>query len=181
MPLWDAIFRGPRSACLQDGIVVRPITATAANPVIRCRCGMPVSLSFCRRSFPCWKVPGETAFRRHLLEFVISWSASEVAPGGPASVSYGEGAGQIAVSPSPSRIRYQLVCDRGGSRWPGTGFLRRRCRSNRCFAVTFSVVGVLTGLEAVCRRLVLLWLLYFGMVDQIRMAVGMGEEVGLEG
>ena len=55
MPLWDAIFRGPRSACLQDGIVVRPITATAANPVIRCRCGMPVSLSFCRRSFPCWK------------------------------------------------------------------------------------------------------------------------------
>ena len=43
------------------------------------------------------------------------------------------------------------------------------------------VVGVLTGLEAVCRRLVLLWLLYFGMVDQIRMAVGMGEEMGLEG
>ncbi len=71
---------------------------------------MPVSLSFCRRSFPCWKVPGETAFLHHL---------------------------------------------------PG--------------------VGVLTGLEAVCRRLVLLWLLYFGMVDQIRMAVGMGEEMGLEG
>ena len=49
------------------------------------------------------------------------------------------------------------------------------------FTVTFLVVGVLTGLEAVCRRLVLLWLLYFGMVDQIRMAVGMGEEMGLEG
>ena len=47
------------------------------------------------------------------------------------------------------------------------------------FAVTFSVVGVLTGLEAVCRRLVLLWLLYFGMVDQIRIAVGMGEEMEL--
>ena len=28
---------------------------------------------------------------------------------------------------------------------------------------------------------VLLYLLYFRMVDQIRMAVGMGEEVGLEG
>ena len=49
------------------------------------------------------------------------------------------------------------------------------------FTGTFSVVGVLTGLEAVCRRLVMLWLLYFGMVDQILMAVGMGEEVGLEG
>ena len=77
VPLWDAIFRRTRSACLQDGIVVRPITATAANPVIRCRCGMPVSLSFCRRSFPCWKVPGEAALRRHLLEFVISRPASE--------------------------------------------------------------------------------------------------------
>ena len=49
------------------------------------------------------------------------------------------------------------------------------------FTVTFLVVGVLTGLEAVCRRLVLLCLLYFGMVDQMRMAVGMGEEAGLEG
>ena len=94
--------------------------------------------------FPAEKVPANVALHRHLLEFVISWSASEVAPGGPASVPCGEGAGQIA-------------------------------------AVTFSVVGVLTGLEAVCRRLVLLWLLYFGMVDQIRMAVGMGEEMGLEG
>ena len=183
VPLRDAIFRRPRSACLQDGIVVCPITATAANPVIRCRCGMPVSLSFCRRSFPCWKVPGETAFRRHLvvgcpflcpsadapfragrcrvkrlfavtfsnslsagprqrwllvalhrfpaekvpanvalhrhlLEFVISWSASEVAPGGPAPVSCGEGDGQIAVPPSPSRIRYQPTCLRGLSRCP---------------------------------------------------------------
>ena len=48
------------------------------------------------------------------------------------------------------------------------------------FTVTFLVVGVLT-VEAVCRRLVLLWLLYFGMVDQIRMAVGMGEGMGVEG
>ena len=46
---------------------------------------------------------------------------------------------------------------------------------------TFSVLGVLTGLKAVCRRLVLLWLLYFRMPDQIRMAVGMGEEMGFEG
>ena len=170
--------------CAQFIFVLLPArseTATAANPVIRCRCGMPVSLSFCRRSFPCWKVPGETAFRRHLLEFVISWSASEVAPGGPASVPCGEGAGQIAVPPSPSRIRYQRIRDRGGSRWPGTGFLRRRSRQMWLFTVTFLVVGVLTGLEAVCRRLVLLWLLYFGMVDQIRMAVGMGEEMGVEG
>ena len=28
---------------------------TAANSVIRCRCGMPVYMSLCRRSFPCWK------------------------------------------------------------------------------------------------------------------------------
>ena len=127
--------------CAQFIFVLLPArseTATAANPVIRCRCGMPVSLSFCRRSFPCWKVPGETAFRRHLLEFAISWSASEVAPGGPAPVSCGEGAGQIAVSPSPSRIRYQLVRVRGGSRWPGIGFLRRRCRQMWLYAGTFS-------------------------------------------
>ena len=83
-----------------------PYTATAANYVIRCRCGMPVSPSFCRRSFPRWKVPGETAFCHHLLIFVISGSASEVALGGPAPVPCGEGAGQIAVSPSPSRITF---------------------------------------------------------------------------
>ncbi len=41
--------------------------------------------------------------------------------------------------------------------------------------------GSADGLEAVCRRLVLLWLLYFRMPDQIRMAVGMGEEMGFEG
>ena len=105
-----------------------------------------------RRSFPRWKVPVEMAFCHHLLIFVIIGSASEVALGGPAPVPCGEGDGQIAVPPSPSRIRYQLVCDRGGSWWPCTGFLRRRCRSNRCSAVTFSVGGVLTGLEAVCWR-----------------------------
>ena len=49
------------------------------------------------------------------------------------------------------------------------------------FTVTFLVMSVLTGLEAVCWRLVLLYLLYSGMMDLIRMAVGMGEEVGLEG
>ena len=127
--------------CAQFIFVLLPArseTATAANPVIRCRCVMPVSLSFCRRSFPCWKVPGETAFRRHLLEFVISWSATEVALGGPASVSCGEGADKCGFSPSPSRIRYQLVRDRGGSWWPGIGFLRRRCRQMWLFAVTFS-------------------------------------------
>ena len=41
--------------------------------------------------------------------------------------------------------------------------------------------GCADGIEAVAGRPVLLYLLYFVMVDQIRMAVGMGEEVGLEG
>ena len=45
--------------------------------------------------------------------------------------------------------------------------LPKRCRLMWLFTVTFLVVGVLTGLEVVCRRLVLLWLLYFGMVDQM--------------
>ena len=127
--------------CAQFIFVLLPArseTATAANPVIRCRCGMPVSLSFCRRSFPCWKVPGETALRRHLLRFVISRPVPKGSLAGLVRETHPEGAGQIAVPPSPSRIRYQLLCVRCGSWWPCTGFLRRRCRSNRCFAGTFS-------------------------------------------
>lgn len=81
----------------------------------------------------------------------------------------------------PAHFRYQRIRVRGGSWSPGIGFLRRRSRQMLLFTVTFLVMGVLTGLEAVCWRLVLLYLLYSGMVDQIRMAVGMGEEVGLEG
>ena len=110
VPLWCAIFRRTLSACLLDGIVVRPFTATAAaclldgivvrpfaataaKPVIRCRCGKPAPASFSLRSFPRWKVPVEMAFCHHLLIFVISGSASEVALGDPAPVSCGEGAG----------------------------------------------------------------------------------------
>ena len=93
VPLWSVIFRRPRSACLLDGIVVRPFAATAAKPVIRCRCGKPAPASFCLRSFPRWKVPVEMAFCHYLLIFVISGSASEVALGDPAPVSCGEGAG----------------------------------------------------------------------------------------
>ena len=152
--------------CTQFIFVLLPArseTATAANPVIRCRCGMPFSaapvqhafrtalsfaplpqrqqipqfgavaaslllrpsacgpfragryrlkwhfattfsfslsadprqrwLSVARHRFPAEKVPVKSLFRRHLLEFVISWSATEVALGGPAPVSCGEGAG----------------------------------------------------------------------------------------
>ena len=62
VPLWSAIFHRILSACLLDGIVVRPFAATAAKPVIRCRCGASFSL----RSFPRWKVPVEMAFCHHL-------------------------------------------------------------------------------------------------------------------
>ena len=113
LPLRYVISRLTLSACLLDGIVVRPFTATAAKPVIRCRCGKPAPASFSLRSFPRWKVPVEMAFCHHLLIFVISGSASEVALGGPAPVPCGEGDGQIAVPPSPSRIRYQPTCLRG--------------------------------------------------------------------
>ena len=61
-------------------------------------------LSVARHRFPAEKVTVKSLFRRHLLEFVISWCATEVALGGPAPVSCGEGAGQIAVPPSPSRL-----------------------------------------------------------------------------
>ena len=143
VPLWSVIFHRILSACLLDGIVVRPFAATAAKPVIRCRCGKPAPASFCLRSFPRWKVPVEMAFCHHLLIFVISGSASEVALGGPASVCCGEGAGQIAVSPSPSRIRYKWTCPRGLSRSPmqdsrseGAGRNRLSPPPSRCGSVS---------------------------------------------
>ncbi len=51
VPLWSAIFRRTLSACLLDGIVVRPFTATAANSVIRCRCGVPFSAAPFQHAF----------------------------------------------------------------------------------------------------------------------------------
>ena len=50
------------------------------------------------------KVPGETAFLHHLLEFVISRPTPEAFLIGPALCSLPEGADESAVCPSPSRF-----------------------------------------------------------------------------
>ena len=50
------------------------------------------------------KVPVETAFLHHLLEFVISGPASEASLASPAREPHPEGAGESAVCPSPSRL-----------------------------------------------------------------------------
>ena len=84
------------------------------------------------------KVPGETTFLHHLLDFVITRPAPEVLPGGPAPFFLPEGADQRAVLPSPSRFRYERTCLRGLSRQPCSFFLPRRCRPKRSFSVTFS-------------------------------------------
>ena len=99
----------------------RSETITAANPVIRCRCGMPAPTSFCQWSFPRRKVTVKSHFCRHLLEFVISRPASEVILGSPVSVSCREGADQNSISPAPSRFRYKPTCLRGLSRHPCPG------------------------------------------------------------
>ena len=87
---------------------------------------------------PIRKVPGQTAFLHHLLDFVITRPAPEVLPGGPAPFFLPEGADQRAVLPSPSRFRYERTCLRGLSRQPCSFFLPRRCRPKRSFSVTFS-------------------------------------------
>ena len=51
-----------------------------------------------------WKVPGETAFLHHLLEFVISGPVPEASLAGHAREPHPEGAGESAVCPSPSRF-----------------------------------------------------------------------------
>ena len=48
------------------------------------------------------KVPGETAFLHHLLEFVIGRPAPGVSLASPAREPHPEGAGESAVCPSPS-------------------------------------------------------------------------------
>ena len=52
------------------------------------------------------KVPGETAFLHHLLEFVIGRPAPDVSLASPAREPHPEGAGRNGLSPPPSRIRY---------------------------------------------------------------------------
>ena len=72
---------------------LRPVSTTAAFPAIRCRCGTTL-----------WKVPTETAFLHHLLEFVISGPVPEASLAGHAREPHPEGAGESAVCPSPSRF-----------------------------------------------------------------------------
>ena len=85
-----------------------------------------------------WKVPGETAFLHHLLEFVISGPAPEASLAGPAREPLPEGAGESAVYPSPSRIRYKRTCPRSVPRRPCPGTPSGRCRRKCRLPVTFS-------------------------------------------
>ena len=94
----------------------------------------PVSL----RRFSHRKVPGETAFLRHLLGFVMCQPASEKALGGPASIPCREGADRCDFSPSPSRFRYVSTHVRVDSWRPCVDSLSGRCRQMRLFSVTFS-------------------------------------------
>ena len=58
---------------------------------------------------PIRKVPGQTAFRRHLLDFVISRPASGTSLAGPAHENHPESAGSNGLSPSPSGYRYKPI------------------------------------------------------------------------
>ena len=95
----------------------------------------PVSL----RPFSHWKVPGETAFLHHLLDFVMNLSASEASFAGPAPAAHPESADGCGFSPSPSHFRYESTRVREGSWWPCVDSLPGRCRQKRLFSVTFSV------------------------------------------
>ena len=85
------------------------------------------------------KVPTESAFHRHLLEFVGNRPASEASLAGIAPAPRPEGADRSSLSPSPSRIRWEPTCLRGPSRRHCPGFPSGRCRPKRSFFVTFSV------------------------------------------
>ena len=90
----------------------------------------PVSL----RPFSHWKVPGETAFLHHLLDFVMNGPASEASFASPVLFFCRESADRCGLSPSP----YVSTRVRVGSWWPCVDSLPGRCRPKRSFSVTFS-------------------------------------------
>ena len=83
------------------------------------------------------KVPGETAFLHHLLEFVMGRPAPGVSLASPAREPHPEGAGRNGFSPPPSRIRYRPTCPRCFSRQPYPGCPSERCRRKCRLPVTF--------------------------------------------
>ena len=78
----------------------RPFSTTFSNSLWA---DLPqVSLSPALPVNPIRKVPGETAFLHHLLEFVMGRPAPGVSLASPAREPHPEGAGESAVYPSPS-------------------------------------------------------------------------------
>ncbi len=116
--------------------VKRPFSTTFSNSLWA---DLPqVSLSPALPGNPIRKVPGETAFLHHLLEFVMGRPAPGVSLASPAQELHPEGAGRNGLSPPPSRIRYRPTCPRSFSRQPCPGTPSGRCRVKRPFSTTFS-------------------------------------------
>ena len=122
------------------------------RPSGRCRVKWPFSTTFSNSSWadlpqmslspalpgnPIRKVPGETAFLHHLLEFVMGRPAPGVSLASPAREPHPEGAGRNGFSPPPSRIRYRPTCPRCFSRQPYPGCPFERCRRKCRLPVTF--------------------------------------------
>ena len=131
---------------------VRPHQYSCLRPSGRCRVKWPFSTTFSNSSWadlpqmslspalpgnPIRKVPGETAFLHHLLEFVMGRPAPGVSLASPAREPHPEGAGRNGFSPPPSRIRYRPTCPRCFSRQPYPGCPFERCRRKCRLPVTF--------------------------------------------
>ena len=113
----------------------RPFSTTFSNSLWA---DLPqVSLSPALPGNPIRKVPGETAFLHHLLEFVMGRPAPGVSLASPAREPHPEGAGRNGLSPPPSRIRYRPTCPRCFSRQPYPGCPFERCRRKCRLPVTF--------------------------------------------